>query len=122
MKYSIFLLMVLVAGCLPPGAGEDPPKPIPVDPPKPSGEVSAIELVLADYRAGLKVVFADVVEKIASQELTTERGVNQYVHDESNKVREKAFMILNREFSEFYFEQWSPRKSIEFWRIQEESL
>ncbi len=118
MKQFALLLMLLVAGCLPPGS--DRPDPGPAPGPK---RDAAIQQVFNDYRTGLKLLFEEVAKKIKAGELETEIEVNQYIHDQSMEIRKEAFMLLNQDVEKrISGDKWTPESASKYWQKQGESL
>ena len=118
MKQYALLLVLLLAGCLPPGS--DHPGPGPAPGPK---HDAAIQKVFDDYRTGLKALFEEVSRKIKDGELQTEVEVNQYIHDQSMEIRKAAFMLLNQDVEKrISGDKWTPESAADYWHKQGESL
>lgn len=116
MKWIPIGLLVFVLGCLPAEDGH------PTDEDHGEDSISstetAIERVVENYEDGLKALFLDVADKLETGELSTEIETNTFLQQQSKAIRERAFMILNRDAAEIGGENWSPQVAAEYWRKQ----
>lgn len=117
MRYLIIAtIAIFISGCLPPDSSPSPPRP---DDNKPAQDI--LGQIFRDCESGYREVFLDVADRLEAGEFEEgkagEFASNQFVNEQTKKVREAEFMKLNDDIAASHSgETWTIKKAAEYWR------
>lgn len=114
--FIIATIAIAILGCLPPGSSPKPPQP---DDSKTKADV--VSQIFRNCETGYRQVFIDVANRLDAGEFkddaTGEFSSNQFVNEQTKRVREAEFMKLNEEIAASHGgEKWTIKKASEYWR------